>query len=202
MKRRKRTDIFELHRVDYMAPPAPILVDIPEGKYVSIEGRCKLGSQEHLEGLCAMDAVGAIVRARYLKLDRDFENGPVEGLWWRDDGSEVGEVDRFAVWNSIMLRRMPDDLTPESVTRDAAALHGSGAPADTLRVSLRTLAEGRCVQMMYRGRIADMGPAVAAMRDFATSRGLSLHGPHHEVYLSNHPEEKGPVTILLRRIVR
>ena len=66
-------------------------------------------------------------------------------------------------------------------------------------VRLEILKEGRCVQVLHTGPYSEEGPTVERMREFAAANGLSFHGLHHEIYLSD-PRRTAPEK--LRTILR
>lgn len=48
-----------------------------------------------------------------------------------------------------------------------------------------TLREGRCVQVLHVGPYDQEPATIEAMRACAEANGLSLKGPHHEIYFSD-----------------
>ncbi len=70
-------------------------------------------------------------------------------------------------------------------------------------VDLETIEEGLCVQMLHVGPYSNEPETVALMQRFAQEEGLSFHGLHHEIYLSDPrrvPEER--LRTILRQPVR
>jgi hypothetical protein len=53
------------------------------------------------------------------------------------------------------------------------------------QVKLESITEGLCVQMLHVGPYEEEGRTIAAMKDFAERQGLTLHGHHPEIYLSD-----------------
>jgi hypothetical protein len=102
-----------------------------------------------------------------------------------------------------LLIRTPPLVTPAELKKAIAVLIERGTPAPVRDVRLKTIREGRCVQMLHVGRYEDEGPAWQAMQAFAGSRGLSFAGPHHEIYLSD-PRRVAPAKLktILRKPVR
>jgi hypothetical protein len=52
-------------------------------------------------------------------------------------------------------------------------------------VTLETLDEGKCVQVLHVGPYTAEQSTIARMRAFAKQQGLSFKGRHHEIYLSD-----------------
>jgi hypothetical protein len=50
---------------------------------------------------------------------------------------------------------------------------------------LETLDEGQCVQMLHVGPYSKEGETISQMTALAGQKGLSFHGRHHEIYLSD-----------------
>jgi hypothetical protein len=83
------------------------------------------------------------------------------------------------------LIRTPEFVRAAEIKKAAAVLLEKGKPADVKEVKLEPLAEGRCVQMLHVGPYDKEPETVSAMQAFAESKGLALHGLHHEIYISD-----------------
>ncbi|MGP9724764.1 GyrI-like domain-containing protein [Corynebacterium sp. AOP40-9SA-29] len=60
------------------------------------------------------------------------------------------------------------------------------SPARLRDVRLRSLAEGKCVQILHVGSFDDEGPVLERIHhEFLPENGLRLDGTHHEIYLSD-----------------
>ena len=78
---------------------------------------------------------------------------------------------------------MPDFISAKDLKDTIAALKEKGK--ETADVKLETLAEGQCVQMLHMGPYSTEGETISQMLALAAEKGLSCHGLHHEIYLSD-----------------
>ena len=99
--------------------------------------------------------------------------------------------------------RVPDFITAVDVADAVATLRQRHKPPEVAEVGLETFAEGLCIQMLHVGPYSEESETIARMEAYAQEKGLSLHGRHHEIYLSDPrrvPEER--LRTILRRPVR
>jgi len=102
-----------------------------------------------------------------------------------------------------LLVRVPGFVTEGDLTAAQDELKRKGKSAGAGKVGLETVDEGQCVQMLHVGPYDKEQPALDAMMRFAEEAGLEVHGPHHEIYLSD-PRRTKPERIktILRHPVR
>ena len=81
--------------------------------------------------------------------------------------------------------RSPDFLAPADLAAAVAALLDKGKPATVKEVTLTTLDEGSCVQMLHVGPYEREPESIALMQAFASGKSLVFAGSHHEIYLSD-----------------
>jgi hypothetical protein len=155
--------------------PAPTLVDVPERRYLAVDGA----------GDPAGPAFGSAIAMLYAASGA-APHTPLEGLWWSDSPQEFDHEDRSG-WSWTLLLPAPADLE---------------APADD-RVRLEDLAEGRCAEVVHVGPYADEGPTIEHLHAWIAGQGLERHGRHHEIYLDD-PATTPPERLrtILRQPVR
>jgi len=169
-------------------PPADqfVLVDVPEMRYVMIDG---YGAAER----AALDQAvkwlfAAIYPAKRFareKMGRHFVEPPLEGLWWADDVNDfIGGNSEKLHWR-MMIVFEPDWLTPALLAEGVAeARQRLGEPPASLR--LEAYREGRCAQIMHVGSAADEAPTIARLHaEFLPRHNLAPNGHHHEIYLTD-----------------
>jgi hypothetical protein len=88
-------------------------------------------------------------------------------------------------WSWQLLIRIPEFITRKHLAEAVAKLLERGKDDTVSRVTLETLDEGKCVQVLHAGPYTAEKPTIAKMRTFATQKGLSFRGRHHEIYLSD-----------------
>jgi hypothetical protein len=100
--------------------------------------------------------------------------------------------------------RTPDFVGEKDLQEAIAACQKKGQVLEVAKVRLETLHEGLCVQVLHVGPYSEEGETIARMNEFAKQRGLSFHGLHHEIYLSD-PRRVSPdrlKTILRMPVVK
>jgi hypothetical protein len=175
-------------------PPAKdfVLVDVPEMRYVMIDGHgaADRSALDHaVKWLFA--AIYPIKRIARERMGQDFVEPPLEGLWWVDDMKDFicGNRDKLN-WR-MMIVYEPDWLTAEMLDDGVAtAAARLGEPPASLR--LEACHEGLSAQIMHVGPNSEEGPTIARLhREFLPAHNLIPNGHHHEIYL-NDPNRVAP----------
>lgn len=203
MAKAKKFDIYEAYKADYVTPKKPALADLKPAHYLLIAGQ---GSPE---GKVFQAKVGALYNVAFtVKMarkfaGRDYTVSKLEGLWWVNDANrEFLDVPRD-LWNWKLLIRVPEFITKKEVEEAIAKLQQKDKPAEVAEVRLEALDEGRCVQMLHVGPYDREAPTLAQMSAFARQKGLTFHGLHHEIYLSDPRRVPGErLRTILRRPAR
>lgn len=199
----QKLDLYKKHKADYVTPRKPTLVTIKPASYLTIRGKGAPGGETFTTKLGAMYAVGFTIKMTKKFAGRDYVVCKLEALWW---GS--GQKANFAElppeqWNWKVLIRTPDFIKPKDLTDAVKQLTAKGKGPEVAEVKLETIDEGLCVQMLHVGPYDKEGETVAVMKEFARGQGLSFHGLHHEIYLSD-PRRVAPEKLrtILRQPVR
>lgn len=186
MANKDKVDLFKEHRDEYSTSKKPVLVDVKEATYLVIEGRGEPGGEEF------QLKIGALYAAAYtLKMRRKFAGkqdyvvGKLEGQWWGEGGeSELSDIPMDG-WCWQLMIRTPDFVGRDELEEAVSVLLEKSKEQEVREVALRTMTEGRCVQMLHVGPYENEGETVALMKRFASENGLEPHGRHHEIYLSD-----------------
>ena len=187
-------------------PPAEdfVLVDVPEMRYIMIDGHGagdRSGIEHARQWLFAV--IHPIRRIAKARMGKDFVEPPLECLWWADDMQDLicGNTGKLH-WR-LMIVFEPDWLTTEmfedGVAKGEARL---GERPSSLR--LEQYHEGLSAQIMYIGPNCEEGPTIVRLhREFLPARNLKPAGHHHEIYL-NDPSRVAPEKLktVLRQPVR
>jgi hypothetical protein len=184
-----KVDLLRESRELYVPPRTPVLVDVPEFKFLMIDGHGDPNSS-------LQPAIQALYGASYklkfaLKrgpLAVDYKVMPLEGLW------SVPDMTTFSVehkddWDWTLMIRQPDEVDEQML----ADLPVSGA------VRLERWEEGQAAQLMHVGPYAEEGPSVERLHAFIEEQGLERAGRHHEIYLGD-PRRAAPEK--LRTVLR
>ncbi len=167
------------------------LVDVPELKFVMIDGRIEPG-QEPGTSPGFGEAMAALYSAAYTlkfmsKLRKedpiDYPVMALEGLWWVEDGQfDITIKDN---WVYTMMIMQPDHITP-AMFAEALAQAAKKKPNPALsRLRLESFREGLCVQAMHLGPYATEPATIEKMHRWAEENGYQLVGKHHEIYLGD-----------------
>jgi hypothetical protein len=203
MKPADKIDLYRLHKQDYATPKKPVLLDIAPATYLAISGQGEPGGKAFTECVGALYGMAFTIKmTRKFAGEQDYGVCKLEGIWWSDTGRCFAELPREQ-WQWQLCIRTPEFITGKELGRAATALGKRGKGAEVKRVSLETLAEGQCVQMLHVGPYDEEDRTIALMQAFAERQGLEFHGRHHEIYLSD-PRRVAPgkLKTILRHPVR
>ena len=181
---------IKVARRDLYAPSARdfSIVDVPEMRYLAVDGSGDPNtSGEYAAAVEALYTVAYTIKAHSRQaLGRDFVVPPLEGLWWADDMTSFVRREKSA-WHWTMLIALPEWITDEMVTaarQTARQKKPDLAAIDA--VAVRTLHEGRSVQILHVGSYDDEGPVLERLHTKCLpEHGLAPTGHHHEIYLSD-----------------
>jgi len=177
----------------YMPKKGPAIIDVPEMKFVTIEGVGNPNEENgaYQKALNILYSISYTIRMSEKaghEIDGYFPYvvPPLEGLWWMADGSPgLGDKDGLA-WVSMI--RLPDFVTQE-VFDWACATAARKKNINTDQASLLSFQEGLCVQCMHIGSYDDEPATVELMDRFMEESGFypdfSTGRRHHEIYLSD-----------------
>jgi hypothetical protein len=172
-----KLDLYAEHRDEYVAPREPALVDVGPARYLAIAGYGRPGGPEFTAAVGALYTLSFTIKMASKAAGSDYAVSKLEGLWWKD-GSSVE-------WTWQLLIRVPEFITRKHLTEAVTRLLEREKDEMVSHVTLETLDEGKCVQMLHVGPYSAEQPTIARMRAFAKQQGLSFSGRHHEIYLSD-----------------
>lgn len=181
----QKLDLFELHKEEYKATREPMLVNTTAGKYLTVEGVGAPGAELFTARLEALFSVAYGIKMDKKESGKDYKVAKLEGLWWGSRGPGDFSQDPKEEWNWKLIIRTPEFVSVEDLARTASALLEKGKSPEVKRVKLETIDEGLCVQILHIGPYSEERPAIEKLNRFAEQQGLSFHGLHHEIYLSD-----------------
>jgi len=204
MAKTQKLDLYREHKAEYVAPKKPVLVEVGPAPYLTIEGRGEPSGEAFQAKVGAMYQMAFTIKmTRKFASKGDYKVCHLEGLWW----AERKGVDFMDVppqeWRWKLLIRTPDFITAEDLGDATEALRKKKKPPVFEEVELGTIEEGLCVQVLHVGPYDTEPETIAAMHDLAEVNGLTFHGLHHEIYLSD-PRRVSPERLrtILRHPVR
>jgi len=176
---------------EYTATEKPALIEVGIASYLTITGQGAPGSEAFRRKIGAIYAVAYTVKTKSALAGRDYAVCPLEGLWWGLGGkSDVTDAAPESL-NWKLLIRVPDSLAEQDIKDAVAQMTAKGDESSVGEVVLEKLHEGRCVQALHIGPYDKEAETIEAMLAFAKEQGLTPHGAHHEIYLSD-PSRSAP----------
>jgi hypothetical protein len=180
-----KLDLYKTHKSEYVTPSQPAFVDVKPAKYLTITGRGAPGGADFQSSVGALYGVAFTIKMTKKFAGKDYKVCHLEGLWW---GNEItGDFSQLPreTWNWTLLMRVPEFIRDSDFKAALSQLKAKGKGEGAERVNLDTLKEGQCVQMLHVGPYASEGETIRRMVEFASQRGLTFRGKHHEIYLSD-----------------
>ena len=181
---RTKIDLFKAHKADYVARKKPSLVELGRAPYLSVAGQGEPGGEVFQQRVGVLMAVAYTLKFDSKAAGQDYVVCKLEGIWYGEDSASLDDTPQEA-WRWRLLIRVPDFITAAQVAAAAEKVATKQGKDEIRDVGLETLEEGLCVQMLHVGPYDQEPETVAAMRAFAETEGLTLAGPHHEIYLSD-----------------
>lgn len=180
-----KIDLYKLHREEYVTPKTPTFVKIKPAKYLTIEGQGEPGGAVFSAKLGALYAAAFTLKMAKKFAGKDYKVCGLEGLWWSSESGGAFLAEPRSTWRWKLLIRVPDFIVKKDLAATVADLLEKGKPAQVAEVQLEKIVGGLCVQVLHVGPYATESETIAKMKEFAEEQGLSFHGLHHEIYLSD-----------------
>jgi len=182
----------ELKRL-YTAKTRPELIDIPEGRFLTFNGKGEPGGEEYTAALNALYGVAYTLKFGLKRKGvADFTVMGLEGLWWWDDPSimRLEDAPPRETWNWKSMIRMPDLITEEMAEAAKDEVRDKRGPTVD-RVSLESFNEGLSAQMLHVGPHSDEPRSLKVLHAFVEEQRYRLRGRHHEIYMGD-PRRTAP----------
>ncbi|MBX7158506.1 MAG: GyrI-like domain-containing protein [Verrucomicrobiae bacterium] len=181
----EKIDLYKIHKLEYITPKKPRLLQIKPAHYLAISGQGKPGGEKFTTKIGALYSVAFTLKmTRKFKGHQDYTIGKLECQWFVDS-KKVADQTSQDQWRWKLLIRTPDFVTQSELDHTIAALLKKGKEPIIREVNLELLDENQCVQMLHIGPYDQESKTVAIMKSFVEANGLTLKGPHHEIYLSD-----------------
>ena len=197
-----KLDLTKEYKTYYTAKTTPEIVEIEEGKFLTIEGKGAPGGYEFQAKVGALYSLAYGIKKLMKKEGKDFTVAKLEGLWWVDSGKQYTEVPREE-WRWKLLIRQPDFVTEEIVEKAREEIMKKKKLEMVNEVKFEKMREGKCVQILHIGPYSTEPESLEKMYELMKEKGLVYNGFHHEIYLSDPrkvPEEK--LKTILRQPVK
>jgi len=197
-----KLDLTKEYKTYYTAKTTPEIVEIEEGKFLTIEGKGTPGGDEFQAKVGALYSLAYGVKMLMKKESKDFTVAKLEGLWWVDSDKPYTEVPREE-WRWKLLIRQPEFVTPEIVEKARQEVIEKKKVDLVNEVKFEKMKEGKCVQILHIGPYSTEPESLEKMYNLMKEKGLVYNGLHHEIYLSD-PRKVAPekMKTILRQPVK
>ncbi len=171
------------------SPKNPVIVDVPEFKFLMLSGENALPDNPVFPGSIQL-LFGLSYKMKFnskKNKKRDYTVMPLEGLWWADDMEEYIRGNKEK-WKWTLMIMQPDFITRKDL-EDAMAEVSKKTPSDLLQhVKLEIFREGTACQVMHIGPYSEEHDNIMNMHAFIRENKGTFDGQvekHHEIYLSD-----------------
>lgn len=170
----------------YATEKIPVIVDMPEIKYLMIDGQGDpTVSKEFHQAMEILKKISGSMR--YLLKNRpeeiDYQILPLEGLWWMND-LDYNNLSRDN-WQWTLMVRQPEVVSEKMLRQIVDDLRKNNPVPVLDRLCFNRLTEGLSAQIMHLGPFASEGPTIDQLHYYIFRNGYILNGKHHEIYLSD-----------------
>lgn len=180
---------WKKHEKDlYVPKQAPVQLEVPEFKYIVLEGVGNPNNEEFSDAIGVLYSVSYGIRMlpkKGITPEGYFEYTvyPLEALWKQIEEKE--EFDKNNLQYRIMMRQ-PDFVTEELLAQ-VLEIVATKKPHDRLtEVKLESIQDGDCVQTLHVGSYDDEPVTFAKLDEFCEINGMErVNEWHREIYLSD-----------------
>ena len=160
----------ELRRY-YTAKKRPEMIDVSEGRFLTILGKGDPNGEEYQQAMMALYGVSYTLKFDQKAKGRDYNVMHLEGLWWVDGGVfDLNDPAPREQWRWKSMIRQPDFVTGEMVEEIRPSVREKrGAMVD--QVKLESFHEGLSAQVMHVGPYSEEGPTIQLLHDYITEQG-------------------------------
>jgi len=186
MENSKKIDLFKQYKTEYKATQKPQLVECGPATYLTISGQSAPGSDQYTDKIGALYSMAFTIKmTRKRDAKGDYVISKLEAQYWDKNGEIELEKVKKDNWLWNLMIRTPENVQKTDLENAVAALTSKGKGRFTQEVSLGSLEEGLCVQMLHTGPYEDEKESLDQMSAFMHEQGLAPNGKHHEIYLSD-----------------
>jgi len=199
-----KLDLTKEYKSYYTAKTTPEIVEIEEGKFLTIEGKGAPGGDEFQAKVGALYSLAYGIKILSKKEGKDFAVAKLEGLWWVDSDKPWHEISREE-WRWKLLILQPEFVSSELVEKDKKEVIIKKKIELVNEVKFEKMKEGKCVQILHIGPYSTEPESLTKMEKLMEEKSLVKNGLHHEIYLvvsypKKVPEEK--LKTILRQPVK
>lgn len=179
----QKTDLAKIQKQYYRARPAPELVTIAPGQFLTVEGTGDPYAGEFRAKIKALWATAFNIRKICKLQGNDFRMPALEGYWWANSGDPLPCV-TTAEWNWKLALQMPAFVS-RGDCRQAAALAGNKRLPYLEALRFEAIPPALAVQILHTGSYYEEEASVSRLHQYIRQHHLEVNGVHHEIYLND-----------------
>ena len=184
----------------YLPKNQPEILDVPEFKFITIEGTGSPAKSIFTEKIGALYSLAYTIKMTLKKMDvtpkgyYDFTVYPLEGVWGINEAAKAnftGEINKDDFVYKLMIRQ--PDFVDEYFFKEMLEVAKAKKKNPLLaQLNFERSSEGLCVQMLHLGIFEDESISFKKMEEFAKNAGIGRQSKiHREIYLSD-PRKVSP----------
>lgn len=178
----------------YFPKNKPEVINVPEFKFLTIEGEGSPANESFSDHIGALYAVAYAIKMT-LKKETDPPKGyldftvyPLEGIWSLNEEAIKkfdGTINKEDFVFKLMIRQ-PDFVNRNFFKKMLAVAKKKKPNVFLEKVKFEKIKEGKCIQMMHLGSFDNEPATFKIMEDFAKENNWTrLAKDHREIYLSD-----------------
>lgn len=191
----------------YSSKQKPTLIDIPPLNYIMIDGKGKPTGENYQNAMQILYALTYTIKMskkgdKHIDGYYEYVIPPLEGLWYlENDKPDFNVIKDKWMWTSMIAQ--PSFVNEHIFNWALDECKNKKPNLDFSKVTLKTFAEGLCVQSMHIGSYDDELRTITKIKKYMKENNLeNVTGNirrHHKIYLSD-PRRTSPEK--LRTILR
>ena len=193
----------------YLPREMPVLVTVPQQKFLMISGKGNPNDEEFAEKVGVLYSLAYAIKMMPKKgytPDGYYEYAvyPLEGIWdLTEEGRKSSEFNKDELIYTIMIRQ-PEFVTREVVDKAFENVRKNKPHPLLNDVTFAAMEDGLSVQMMHIGSYDDEARSFEKMKQYIKENNLEITVPaHREIYISDpRKTEKSKLKTVLRYRVR
>ena len=165
----------------------PEIVDVPPMQFLMLDGSGDPNtSQEYQQALEALYSAAYTLKFAFKKRQGiEYPVMGLEGLWWVGDLAEFSYEDK-SNWRWTMMILHPGVVTETALQAAVEELKRKKDLPALPKIRLAAYHEGLSAQVMHIGPFSEEPPTIERLHAFIGEQGYTIHGKHHELYLSDY----------------
>lgn len=189
----KKLDLKKDLKALYTASAKKVtFIDVPEMNFLMVDGKGDPNGPEFQHAVEALYSTAYTMKFMIKKgpMQIDYPVMALEGLWWTK-GNKMYDLTPRGDWRWTVMIMQPSIITQKLLDSAKELVAKKKDLVSLPKVVLAPYHEGLVAQTMHIGPYAEEPATVKRMDDAAAAAGYTMHGKHHEIYMSD-PRRTAP----------